>query len=554
MTDDIWLPIIQRYKNSVMQLICVRGVYNPFRPQISPDDRKESGTGFIIDIQRGLVLTNAHVVSNAISIAGRLLFFGDQDLSLTLVSICREKDIALCKLDDDIRDKLLAQWSNDSNMKFGDNIALQETTPVMSIGFPLGQKNIKFTTGIVSGFHAGVDSLEDNDEEDLTEEESPSYIQITAPINPGNSGGPLLTRDGLVIGVNAAGYMFSQNVAYAIGSRTILSIYDHMVLPLSNLELKRPYVVETPKYAFEYNRTSAATFELFKLPEKYSHGIYVKKVHPNSAFDRLKRGDIITDIIFEDIFHNNPAAFDVVNRTLISGVYNGAVIDNFGNVITENSDIYRKISVKELFDMIPANRIVALNICRPHDSINPLLTQSDIITNVYAITATFDHIPSSIRNLVYPNITPYKYGIIAGISIGELTMNHIRSMDFLSKWAKGKKRYQPVVVVNQIFPDTTAYHTKAFKEGTIIKSVNGVDVTNIEDLRAAINDNAAYLVFISDKQDRLIVSKEIALQEDKLSAKRFAISTNVLLLHDDTPLLEIPELEPIVPLPNSSDS
>lgn len=59
--------ITDKYRDSVLQLICTRDAYNPFRPQLVPTDRKISSTEFIIDIVNGLVIANAHVVSNAIS-------------------------------------------------------------------------------------------------------------------------------------------------------------------------------------------------------------------------------------------------------------------------------------------------------------------------------------------------------------------------------------------------------------------------------------------------------------------------------------------------------
>ena len=50
--------------------------------------------------------------------------------------------------------------------------------------FPLGQENLKYTKGIISG-------------------RQKSSIQTDTPINPGNSGGPLLL-DGKVIGINSS--------------------------------------------------------------------------------------------------------------------------------------------------------------------------------------------------------------------------------------------------------------------------------------------------------------------------------------------------------------
>jgi serine protease Do len=178
-----------------------------------PIDRKASGTAFIVDIMNGLVITNAHVASNAISISGRMARFGEYDFSLRVISICREKDIALCQLSRVDIDKILVDKTADQiNMRFGDNMLLRETDPVVAIGFPLGQKSIKFTTGVVSGFHANSSAEDDEDGSLLTEEESPSYIQITAPINPGNSGGPLLNRKGEVVGVNVVAVGYPDNI------------------------------------------------------------------------------------------------------------------------------------------------------------------------------------------------------------------------------------------------------------------------------------------------------------------------------------------------------
>lgn len=60
-----------------------------------PRDNKQFGSGFIVNINGGLVLTNAHVVSNADSISGRIVIFVEKDLPLKLISIRKEK-VASC--------------------------------------------------------------------------------------------------------------------------------------------------------------------------------------------------------------------------------------------------------------------------------------------------------------------------------------------------------------------------------------------------------------------------------------------------------------------------
>lgn len=511
---SIWFEVMERYKNSVLQLICVRGVYNPFRPQQQPTDRKSSGTGFIVDIVNGLVITNAHVTTNAISIVGRMMRFGERDLSLRLVSICREKDIALCQLSpSDIKLILEGKRPDDINMIFGDNLQLKETANVVTIGFPLGQKNVKFTTGVVSGFDANTD----NDEAGKTEEESPSYIQITAPINPGNSGGPLLNMKGEVVGVNAAGYMFSQNIGYSIGSRTVLGIYDALTAPLYDTSLSMPHIVITPKYALEYNRATSALLEL-ACHSKDEEGIYVKRVYPNSVFDILQEGDIITRVLYDDVYLNNPAAFSVINRGPLTGTPVTARLDKFGDVTTDiacdDINLCRKTTFKELFDSLPIGAKISLLICR----------QDDKDYGMYKITTTFTYVPSTIRMMLYPRITPYKYVIVAGMSIGELTLNHISSDNDLQEYAKGKKRYEPRLVVNQIFPDTTASYARVFQEGSIIEEVNGAKVSTVDELKVALAQSGDYISIVGKDRDKLVVKKEDALREDGFAVKQFEIT------------------------------
>lgn len=527
--DSVWFEIMERYKDSVIQLISIRGGYNPFRPQQPPVDRKASGTGFLVDIMNGLVLTNAHVVSNNISLSGRMSRLGEYDLSLRVISICREKDVALCQLSKGNIEKILdGKKASDINMVFGDNMLLKPTSVVVTIGFPMGAKNIKFTTGVVSGFHADTSSGDEESGSVSTEEESPSFLQVTAPINPGNSGGPLLNRRGEIVGINSAGFLMAQSIGFAIGSRTVLGIYDELVKPLVDISIKTPYVVITPKYSFEYNRASPALLEL-GCNKKSDEGIYVKRVYPNSCFDTLKEGDIVTHIMYDDIF-SNPSAFNVLNRNSIQGTPSIGTIDKFGDVTLNTicgsdgkpSASCRKLSIKEVFDMIPIGKEVKLVICR-QSADNVVCEPNDKTCGIFAITSKFQYVPSTIRDPVYPRINPYKYIIVAGMSIGELTMNHIAGDDTLQDYAVGKKRFHRALVINQIFPDTTAYHTRVFKEGSIIEEVNGCKVTTIDELKDVLSKSGEYIIIVGKGRDKLVVKKSESIKEDIFATSQFGL-------------------------------
>ena len=127
-------------------------------------------------------------------------------------------------------------------MEFDDDRDLDDTTPVLVSGYPLGEKNIKFTTGVISGNQV---------EHSIEFDRDISYMQISAAVNPGNSGGILFNKYGKVIGVNPAGIKseVAQNVSYAIPTHVILSVFNELVK--SEDKIIRPLVND-----FMWNNTN----------------------------------------------------------------------------------------------------------------------------------------------------------------------------------------------------------------------------------------------------------------------------------------------------------
>lgn len=140
------------------------------------------GSGFIIDAQEGIIVTNNHVIADADSI--EVNFTDGSKLPATLVGTDTKTDIAVLKVDP--KGKTLTA------VKFGDSDTIRIGDWVMAIGNPYGFGG-SVTVGIISARNRDISSGPYDD-----------YLQTDAAINRGNSGGPLFNMDGEVVGINTA--------------------------------------------------------------------------------------------------------------------------------------------------------------------------------------------------------------------------------------------------------------------------------------------------------------------------------------------------------------
>jgi serine protease DegQ len=150
-----------------------------------------AGSGVIVDGDRGLVITNFHVVQNAQAVEVGLK--DGRRFPAVPVALNADLDLAVLR----IGAKGLP------SLELGDSSKLEVGDYVVAIGNPfnLGQT---VTEGIVSATNRP-----------LREGDPRRFIQTDAPINPGNSGGPLIDLAGRVIGINSVLFSPSQSEATA---------------------------------------------------------------------------------------------------------------------------------------------------------------------------------------------------------------------------------------------------------------------------------------------------------------------------------------------------
>jgi len=147
------------------------------------------GSGFLVD-QSGRILTNQHVIRDVQSIRVKLAS-GDVYDAVRILAVDERRDLAILQI---AGFKLPA-------LELGDSDAVRIGTPVVLIGSPMGLENT-VTTGIVSGRRQ--------------EPEGYQLLQMSAPASRGSSGGPLMTMDGVVVGIASSQMNAGQNLNFAL--------------------------------------------------------------------------------------------------------------------------------------------------------------------------------------------------------------------------------------------------------------------------------------------------------------------------------------------------
>ncbi|UCH22156.1 MAG: Do family serine endopeptidase [Deltaproteobacteria bacterium] len=238
-----------------------------FDPNLERETKRTSlGSGVIIDGKRGLIITNAHVITNAGII--KVVLRDEREYEAQIVGADPEFDLAVLRIQTD--DPLPTITMGDS-----EDLMIGET--VIAIGNPFGFSHT-VTTGVISAINRSIRT------EDRVYHE---FIQIDASINPGNSGGPLLDINGELIGINTAIYAKAQGIGFAIPISKAKKIISDLI---EYGEVIQAWIGITVQ------NVDSSLANYLKVPGK--KGILVKAVETRSPAQKagIQGGDIILSI------------------------------------------------------------------------------------------------------------------------------------------------------------------------------------------------------------------------------------------------------------------
>lgn len=376
--------------------------------------------------------------------------------------------------DKDIAILKTVDYKNKHFCELGDSDKLNSGDVVSAIGYPLGQDRLKITKGIVSG-------IQDR------------FIQTDTPINPGNSGGPLFDEHKKIIGINTSkiSSKFAENIGYATPINDFLLIYKSMI------ECTKLKIIKEPNIYCEIQDTSVNHCKLFKCP--YPPGcVVINLINGSPLYNAgMRENDIIL-------------TFDKYK------------LDGNGDCDTDWSN--DKVHFYDLITKYIPDHIV--NVQFWSTSNKKLMSVQIKLTDDYLF---------NIKYCRYP-FEEFKYEVIGGMVVMELTSNHIEELNEsefrllkkieLIKYDSIKNKTKKVIFISNILQGSYISTLDDVSAGSIITNVNGNPVTTIDEFKCAIkksfkiDDHVFTYIKLQDKV-QIILDLTDEYNEEKMLSSRY---------------------------------
>ncbi len=253
-----------------------------------------SGSGILLT-SNGYVLTNNHVVENAMESGIKVQLSDTREYNAKLIGTDKLTDLAVVKID--ASDLQAAAIGNSDDVEVGHI--------VFAIGSPLGLKST-MTQGIVSALGRPLGIINDGRSEN-SGYAIENFIQTDAAVNPGNSGGPLVDINGSVVGVNSA--IATTNARYQGYSFAIpINLAKKVATDIIKFgKARRGYI------GVQIQTVDAVTAKAAGLEK--TKGVIVQTVNAKSAGEAagIEVGDIILSVDGKEVNSSNTLQTTVAN-------------------------------------------------------------------------------------------------------------------------------------------------------------------------------------------------------------------------------------------------
>ena len=393
------------------------------------------------------ILTNAHLVSNSTFIQVKRTGQTKKYIAKVLF-IAHDSDLAILKVSN-------RNFYPDSKpFDIGELASVGDEIEVY--GYPNWNEQLTVTKGIVSRVshehyvHSNVSLL---------------TCQIDAAINPGNSGGPVIA-DNKLIGV-AMQMGQGENEGYIVP----VPILSHFLKDISDGNYDG-----IPELGISYQTMDNHDMRSFYGMNEEQTGILVRKVHPGSpARGPLKEGDIILSIDGIQVASDGTVPFRDEERTQF-------------NYIVQQRQIGERITIEVLREKAIYQKSISLTRHAGGRDERP------------------DHEPT--------------YYIFAGFIFMPLTENLLYNLggwydaplnlSYAYYYGERREADEQIVIIMDVLSDevNVGYEYLYYE---IISSVNGKEITRIEEVVAAVRENREpYHVIETNMGDRIILDRRKA--------------------------------------------
>ena len=408
-----------------------------------------SGSGFFIKYENleGYIVTNAHVVRNAVKIEISSMLTSEERFEAEVVGLVKklEPDVALIKLTDkELQRFQTLAISGIEYLHLREGVSPSRGEEIKAIGYPMGMVEPNISGGEITNFISG-------------SEYTTERFVTDAAINPGNSGGPSVSEDGTVIGLNTSVMIGADNIGFITPASFVKIIIENL------LQHNEPHFAgvggKLQKNADNFNPL---------LKQSVAKGVIVAKVKAKGFLEAagIHKRDVLLSI-------------------------NGVEFDRHGIVIGKEGH-FRHKNIYDVMKLIPIG-----------DEVEIVYFRDGVINTTCACAKR-----NPVKGIVsHPIIDEREYLEVFGMIIQELSFEIIEAMHEIDANARIDMlqiidHEKPTLVVTHIHQGTQADEME-WPAGELIITANDKSVHTLAELQQVLDKNRNKFVLLECRNGRI---------------------------------------------------